>query len=154
MKPTQSGGLSIDTKPHGHGDVHHLLFKSGLLPKWDKAGITNVVFLQDTNALVINGLIPALGVGGREEFDMTSICVPRMAGEAAGAIVDLQHEDVSKSIVINVEYNQLDPLLRSMGRRDEADDSGFSPFPGNANNLVFSDGNPNSKIICAKIPHL
>jgi UDP-sugar pyrophosphorylase len=43
-------------------------------------------------------------------------------------------------LVINVEYNQLDPLLRSQGDRkgDVADPTtGYSPFPGNANNLVI-----------------
>ena len=48
--------------------------------------------------------------------------------------------DPSKSLVINVEYNQLDPLLRSQGdcKGDVADPStGYSPFPGNANNLVI-----------------
>jgi UDP-sugar pyrophosphorylase len=116
-----------------------LLHRSGIAASWDSRGLTNVVFLQDTNALVINGLLPALGVGEDEGFDMTSICVPRMPGEAAGAIVDLQNSaDPSKSIVINVEYNQLDPLLNAQGLKDEPDEvTGYSAYPGNANNLVF-----------------
>jgi UDP-sugar pyrophosphorylase len=51
--------------------------------------------------------------------------------------------DPSKSLVINVEYNQLDPLLRSQGDRtgDVADPTtGYSPFPGNANNLIIELG--------------
>lgn len=40
--------------------------------------------------------------------------------------------------MINVEYNQLDPLLQSQGTADVPDpETGFSPFPGNANNLVL-----------------
>ena len=42
--------------------------------------------------------------------------------------------------MINVEYNQLDPLLRTTGdcKGDVADPvTGYSPFPGNANNLVL-----------------
>jgi UDP-sugar pyrophosphorylase len=42
--------------------------------------------------------------------------------------------------VINVEYNQLDPLLQTQGdcKGDVADPTtGYSPFPGNANNLVL-----------------
>ena len=41
--------------------------------------------------------------------------------------------DPSKSLVINVEYNQLDPLLRTQGdmKGDVADPStGYSPYPG------------------------
>jgi UDP-sugar pyrophosphorylase len=38
-----------------------------------------------------------------------------------------------------VEYNQLDPLLSTQGdcKGDIADETGYSPFPGNANNLVI-----------------
>jgi UDP-sugar pyrophosphorylase len=46
-------------------------------------------------------------------------------------------------LVINVEYNQLDPLLRSQGDRngDVADpETGYSPFPGNANNIIIEMG--------------
>ena len=41
---------------------------------------------------------------------------------------------------INVEYNQLDPLLRATGHEDGDvnDDTGFSPFPGNINQLLFN----------------
>jgi UDP-sugar pyrophosphorylase len=48
--------------------------------------------------------------------------------------------DPNKSLVINVEYNQLDPLLRTQGdgKGDVADpETGYSPFPGNANNLII-----------------
>jgi UDP-sugar pyrophosphorylase len=41
---------------------------------------------------------------------------------------------------INVEYNQLDPLLRATGFQDgDVNDpaTGFSPFPGNINQLLF-----------------
>jgi UDP-sugar pyrophosphorylase len=41
---------------------------------------------------------------------------------------------------VNVEYNQLDPLLRSTEEfkdGDINDKTGFSPFPGNINQLVF-----------------
>merc|ERR1719491_997751 len=132
---------SVQTKPHGHGDVHHLLHREGIVDKWEKEGRTHVVFLQDTNALVVNSLIPVLGVSISKGFHMNSICIPRLAGEAAGAITRLEHKsDPSKSLVINVEYNQLDPLLRSQGdcKGDVADSlTGHSPYPGNANNLVI-----------------
>ena len=81
---------SVQTKPHGHGDVHHLLYREGLVDKWEKEGKTHVVFLQDTNALVINSVIPTLGVSVAKGFHMNSICIPRLAGEAAGAITRLE----------------------------------------------------------------
>ena len=80
----------IETKPHGHGDVHHLLYREGHVEKWEKEGRKHVVFLQDTNALVINSILPTLGVSIAKKFDMNSICIPRLAGEAAGAIASLE----------------------------------------------------------------
>ncbi len=41
-----------------------------------------------------------------------SICVPRSAKEATGALVSLEAKDGSR-LIINVEYNQLDPVLRA-----------------------------------------
>ena len=72
------------------GDVHHLLYREGLVDKWEKEGRTHVIFLQDTNELVINSVIPVLGVSISKGFDMNSICIPRLAGEAAGAIARLE----------------------------------------------------------------
>ena len=85
----------VETKPHGHGDVHHLLYKSGLVDRWitpDEYGhrVNHVIFLQDTNALVINSILPTLGVSIAKGYHMNSICIPRLAGEAAGAIARLE----------------------------------------------------------------
>jgi len=32
------GKLLIDTKPHGHGDVHTVLHQSGVIERWNKLG--------------------------------------------------------------------------------------------------------------------
>ena len=42
----------------------------------------------------------------KQQFTMNSICVPRKAGEAAGAITRLVHDD-GREMTINVEYNQV-----------------------------------------------
>lgn len=81
---------TVETKPHGHGDVHHLLLREGHIDKWEKEGKKHVVFLQDTNALIINSVLPALGVSIAKKFDLNSITIPRLAGEAAGAIARLE----------------------------------------------------------------
>jgi len=57
-----------------------------------------------------------------------------------GAICRLIDEtDSSKEIVINVEYNQLDSLLKAKWNKegDIKNDIGYSHFPGNTNTLVF-----------------
>jgi UDP-sugar pyrophosphorylase len=71
---------------------------------------------------------------------MNSVAVPRMPGEAMGAICRLQDlTDSSKEIVINVEYNQLDSLLKAKWnpKGDVPNERGYSSFPGNINTLIF-----------------
>ena len=129
----------LQTKPHGHGDVHALLHQSGLLKRWKSMGVKWVTFFQDTNSLVFRVIPGALGVSYSRDFDFNSLCVPRKAKEAVGGIAQLTHAD-GRKMTINVEYNQLDPLLRassSDGSGDVNDPStGFSPYPGNINQLI------------------
>ena len=95
-------------------------------------------FPQDTNALAFKAIPAALGLSERKQLAMNSITVPRFAGEAAVAICKLVRPNESP-LVINVEYNQLDALLKASGSSgDAADDSGFSPYPGNSNTFVLA----------------
>merc|ERR1740130_864664 len=48
---------SVLTKPHGHGDVHYLLYSSGIAEQWQKEGRKYILFFQDTNALVFRPLL-------------------------------------------------------------------------------------------------
>lgn len=79
--------------------------------------------LQDTNALVFRALLAALGLSAANDYDMNSLAVPRKAKEAIGAITRLTKADGSGAMTVNVEYNQLDPLLRST--TDVNDERGF-----------------------------
>jgi len=84
--------LRIQTKPHGHGDVHALLHSSGLARRWrdrEGGGVRWVAFFQDTNALVFRALVPALGLSAEKGLDVNSVAVPRRAKEAIGAIATL-----------------------------------------------------------------
>ncbi len=132
--------FAIQTKPHGHGDVHTLLHQSGLLPAFAAQGRRYAIFFQDTNVLAFKAIPAALGASERLGLQMNSLAVPRTAGEAAGAICKLR-EQSGRELVINVEYNQLDALLRtSGGGGDVADASGYSPYPGNVNTIIFELG--------------
>ncbi|CAJ1461485.1 unnamed protein product, partial [Effrenium voratum] len=127
----------VEKKPHGHGDVHALLHQHGLMSKWAKEGRKWLLLFQDTNPLPFKSLCAILGVSAASGFVMNSVAVPRLPGEAVGGICKLK--DASGSgMTINVEYNQLDPLLKETpAGGDKPDASGFSPFPGNINVLVF-----------------
>lgn len=129
----------IETKPHGHGDIHALFHTSGLARRFQEEGKRWLVFFQDTNALFYRGALATLGVSAEQGFAMNSVSVPRKPKDAMGAIAKLDRADGS-SLTLNVEYNQLDPLLRatSYPDGDVADETGFSPFPGNMNSLVFA----------------
>ncbi|KAK7861214.1 udp-sugar pyrophosphorylase 1 [Quercus suber] len=131
----------IQTKPHGHGDVHALLFSSGILKVWHDAGLRWVLFFQDTNGLLFKAIPAALGVSATRQYHVNSLAVPRKAKEAIGGITKLTHAD-GRTMVINVEYNQLDPLLRATGNPngDVNCETGYSPFPGNINQLIFELG--------------
>jgi len=54
--------VKVITKPHGHGDVHNLLFDSGVAKKWRDLGKEWMVFIQDTNALAMKAIPSILGV--------------------------------------------------------------------------------------------
>ncbi len=124
-------------KPHGHGDIHMLLYTSGLAATLHKQGIEHFVFIQDTNGQVFNALPAALGVSVEKEFDFNSIAVNRIPGEAVGGLVKLVKDKTE--LTLNVEYNQLDPLLRATvsPEGDVPNAQGFSMFPGNINILVI-----------------
>ncbi len=131
--------LLIDTKPHGHGDVHTLLYQSGVVEKWKKLGKKWVVFFQDTNILAFNCFPSALGVSKKNGFVVNSITIPRKPGDNLGGICKLTDNSNKKSITLNVEYNQLDSLLKAEWnpKGDIPNEKGLSYFPGNINVLIF-----------------
>ncbi|GKY94867.1 hypothetical protein MPSEU_000451600 [Mayamaea pseudoterrestris] len=133
----------IITKPHGHGDVHALLYQHQVAKKWVMQGIEWLVCFQDTNGLAFHTLPLMLGVSTDVEpcLVMNSLAVPRKAKQAIGGIAQLTHKETGKLRTINVEYNQLDPILRSTPGWENGDvnddETGYSPFPGNINQLLF-----------------
>ena len=124
-------------KPHGHGDIHMLLYTSGLAAKLHQQGIEHFVYIQDTNGQVFNAIPAAIGVSIEKNFDFNSIAVNRIPGEAIGALARLVKGGTE--LTLNVEYNQLDPLLRATvsPQGDVPNEQGFSMFPGNINILVI-----------------
>jgi len=123
-------------KPHGHGDIHMLLHTSGLAARLAGEGIEYLMFIQDTNGPSFNTLPAALGVSVEKGYDFNSLAINRVPGEAVGGLAKLVGN--GREMTINVEYNQLDPLLRATisPEGDVANEQGFSVFPGNCNTLV------------------
>lgn len=125
-------------KPHGHGDIHMLLHTGGVAKKLAADGIRYLLFIQDTNGQAFNAALAAIGVSEQHGYDFNSIAVNRVPGEAVGGITTLVKAG-SPDLTINVEYNQLDPLLRATvsPEGDVPNERGFSRFPGNINLLVI-----------------
>lgn len=137
------GALALESKyelilkPHGHGDIHMLLHTSGVAAKLEKEGIEYLMFIQDTNGPSFNTLPAAIGVSIENGYDFNSLAINRVPGEAVGGLAKLVGN--GKELTLNVEYNQLDPLLRATisPEGDVANEFGFSMFPGNCNTLVI-----------------
>jgi UDP-sugar pyrophosphorylase len=125
-------------KPHGHGDIHMLLHSTGTAKRLAQDGVRYLLFVQDTNGQAFNAALAAIGVSELRGFDFNSIAVNRVPGEAVGGITTLVKPG-SPNLTINVEYNQLDPLLRATvsPEGDVPNERGFSRFPGNINLLVI-----------------
>jgi UDP-sugar pyrophosphorylase len=60
--------MKVITKPHGHGDVHNLLFDSGVAKKWLDMGKEWMVFIQDTNALACKAIPSVLAVSRKNNW--------------------------------------------------------------------------------------
>ena len=85
----ENGKLVLETKPHGHGDVHTLLHMSGLAKKWKEAGKKWINVFQDTNPFSLKSFPLLLGISQSHDFDFNTLAVPRKPGEAVGAITTL-----------------------------------------------------------------
>jgi UDP-sugar pyrophosphorylase len=89
--------------------------------------------------MVFNCLPSAIGVSKKNGYVINSITIPRKPGDNLGGICKLNDTTNNKSITLNVEYNQLDSLLRDKwnSKGDIPNEKGLSFFPGNTNVLVF-----------------
>ena len=124
--------FQLETKPHGHGDVHTLLHMSGLAKKWHGMGKKWIAVFQDTNPFALRSFPLLLGISSSHDFDFNTLGVPRKPGEAVGAITTLVHKETKKTLTINIEYNQLGAAFQEAGGEPMLP-SGYSQLPGNTN---------------------
>ena len=134
----QPNTLLIETKPHGHGDIHYLLYHSRKAEEWISKGKKYMVQFMDTNALSFNCIPASIGASVKYNYGVNSIVVPRRPKDEIGIICRINRKD-GTSVIQNVEYNLVNTLLKDNynGKGDIANESGFCDFPGNLNVLVF-----------------
>ena len=91
-----------------------------------------------TNVLAINCVPAPIGASVKFNYDINSVVVPRRPKDAIGAICRINKKD-GTSVVQNVEYNLVNPLLKDKykGKGDIANETGFLDFPENLNVLAF-----------------
>lgn len=118
----------IQTKPHGHGDIHFLIKQSGVIEKWAAKGINYVYFIQDTNPFSLPSLPVILGSTIRSQNLLTFTGVQRKPGEAIGALV---HDE--KGFTYNIEYSVFENFFKKNNTKEEVTEGGFSVYPGNIN---------------------
>lgn len=94
----------IQTKPHGHGDIHHLLHAHGVAKKWKAAGVKWLTLFQDTNGLAFHTLPLVLGVSTKLGLVMNSLAVPRKAKQAVGGIVKLKNKKTGEFRYAELEW--------------------------------------------------
>jgi len=129
------GPYKLLLRPGGHGDVHAMLHQLGLAQQLADSGKRHLVFIQDTNAQIINLILPALGASVDRQLDFNFVCVPRVPQEPIGAVVRMVYPDFEQTA--NIEYNQLDELFTAQGSEGaRAAHDGSSPYPGNINLLI------------------
>jgi UDP-sugar pyrophosphorylase len=87
----------LQTKPHGHGDIHSLLYEHEVAKNWVESGIKWITFFQDTNGLAFHTLPLALGVSVEKDLIMNSMAIPRKAKQAVGAITKLTNEETGET---------------------------------------------------------
>ena len=138
-----SGDLAIQQdghlvfKPHGHGDIHTLLFQviallfsklqNALPSRWkQELGKKYILFMQDTNILAIYGFPSLLGVTSSQQLDFSSLGIVRKPGEKVGSICQIE-DSTGRQTTCNIEYNEFERILQSVnGVGDEANENGNS----------------------------
>ncbi|MFA6600554.1 MAG: UTP--glucose-1-phosphate uridylyltransferase, partial [Candidatus Omnitrophota bacterium] len=129
------------TQPHGHGDIHMLIHMHQIVKRLLSQNQEYIVFHQDTNGQTFNAVPAVVQVSKNTGMAMNLVAVPREAGEATGAVVDLYETATGqRRSTQNVEYDKLGPLLRdTVNPQGDVPDpqTGLSPFPGNINVYVL-----------------
>ncbi len=130
--------------PHNHGDIHILMAQSGLAEAFKEIGKKYTIFFQDTNGEAFNAILPGLGNSIEKGYKMNFLTIRRQPGSKVGAIAKMVNYDDGREMTFNIEYSMLDGLLRAVARErgeeekgDVADETGFSPYPGNMNVFIL-----------------
>ncbi|EFJ15447.1 hypothetical protein SELMODRAFT_118485, partial [Selaginella moellendorffii] len=115
-----SDKYSIQTKPHGHGDVHAVLCSSGILSRWKLSGVKWLIFFQDTNGLLFKAIPASLGVSVTNDLDVNSLATgySPYPGNINQLVLKLDSylEELTKTNGAIVEF--VNPKYKDAGREE------------------------------------
>ncbi|MBF0478820.1 MAG: hypothetical protein HQL26_05000 [Candidatus Omnitrophica bacterium] len=108
--------FKIKTDPHGHGDIHALMDKTGCAAAFLKAGVQRTVFFQDTNSDAYKGIFAGLGnmldtETGKNKKKLALFPVAIKPGEKVGTLAVLEDETGHRTIR-NIEYTDRENVLQ------------------------------------------
>lgn len=117
----------ILTKPHGHGDIHRLLYRIKHYNTTIWKDKKYIIFFQDTNSLTMKSIIPIIGYGHLLKKKIIFCGTKRKPGQSMGILCNSTINN--KEYIINIEYNEINKYITN----EEIDDDGYSILPGNMN---------------------
>ena len=104
---SDSDPFKVQTKPHGHGDIHELLYRHEVAKKWQADGLKWLVLFQDTNGLAFHTLPLMLGVSSKLDLIMNSLAVPRKAKQAIGGIAQLHNKKLGLTRYVDTTFHSV-----------------------------------------------
>ncbi|MDR1695980.1 MAG: UTP--glucose-1-phosphate uridylyltransferase [Endomicrobium sp.] len=109
-----TGHYSLETKPHGHGDVHELMYRTGVAGELQKAGKSKLMFIQDTNGAVMNTALSMTGMMFEEGKKLAVGTVAIDPGvDAVGSLIEVTDPETGRTYVFNLEYNYVKEMIKN-----------------------------------------
>ena len=123
-------------KPHGHGEIHWLMYQHKVSSMLLKQGKKYLFFIQDTNAQIVNITLSSLGAVIDKKLSFAYVGVKRTKNEKTGLLVQIKNRQT-----VNIEYNLLEYLFQNKDFPHTE-----SSFLGNTN-LLLADIDTYHKVI-------
>jgi|GEM_PF-5990717 len=95
----------------GHGDIHEMLYRSGLVKYFKAQGKGQLLFYQDTNVETWNAVLPLLANAVKRGDFMNLTTVKRKPGEATGIVMTLIGDPLRTKDLDKVSGGQSNDLL-------------------------------------------
>ena len=125
-------------KPHGHGDVHILIYRN-VLSKLQQNKKEFLFFIQDTNIQILNLISTGLGFCIAKEKDFSFFAIKKDPNEQVGSLAKVVTTE-GQTQICNIEYNQVATLKEENFKKKEFE------YPANTN-ILFTRITPYAQVL-------